>query len=84
MSPSFSIYGEAGYKVPTLKACFIESKTLQRDKLPANFVPSDGVVYKAVYDCRIPEAESFEAIISYQQHTYGNFAVVRVNKDKKK
>jgi len=79
--PTFAIHGTAGYKVPTLEACHIQRMTLSRANLPANICANDGQIYQAVYDCRIPEGvEEFEAIISFQQHTYGKFAVIRIAK----
>ena len=78
--PRFSIYKPfSNEKVDTLKHCFMTDAVLKRTELPANLCPKDGLVYTAVYDSRIPEGmEEIPVVISFQQHTYGRFAVIRV------
>jgi hypothetical protein len=66
--------------VDTIKHCFMANEILKRHDLPANICARDGLVYTAVYDSRIPEGlESIPVIISFQSHTYGRFAVIRVD-----
>lgn len=83
-TPSFSIFSSnTGEKVETLIHCFMETRTLERNSLPANICPADGIVYTCIYDTRIPEGvETFTAVISFQRHTFGNFAVIRIQKAK--
>lgn len=80
--PSFSIFKpNSTDKVETLEHCHIERITIHRHDLPAMLCANDGLVYQVVYDCRIPEnVKEFEAIVSFQQHTYGRFAIVRLAK----
>jgi hypothetical protein len=84
MTPSFSIYEpNSTDQVSTLKSCFIQRMQFKRNDLPAQLCGDDGLVYQVVYDCRVPEGMFFDGIISFQQHTYGKFAIVRVARDKK-
>jgi hypothetical protein len=80
--PRFSIFDMGtGEKVKTLKSCFIKRVFFTRDNIPSQILASDGLVYTAVYDCRIPDVTGkIEFIISFQQHTYGRFAIVRLAK----
>lgn len=82
MIPTFSIFkpGSESELVDTLKHCFIERRVLDSADLPANIVAKDGLVYQTIYDSRVPQGE-FEAIISFQRHTYGKFAIIRVAKE---
>lgn len=84
--PRFSIFKPYSQdKVDTLKHCFIKKMHLKRQDLPAQICADDGLVYQTVYDSRIPQGEdSFEVIISFQQHTYGRFAVIRVSDESKR
>ena len=80
--PRFSIFKPYSQdKVESLQHCFIVRTELERNSLPVNIVAKDGFVYQAVYDCRFPEnATKIRVIISFQQHTYGRFAVIRLEK----
>jgi hypothetical protein len=84
--PTFNIFKPCSQeKVETLKHCFMDRMHITRDKLPSQICARDGLVYLAVYDCRFPETDKpVEIIISFQQHTYGRFAVVRVAKGKRR
>lgn len=83
-TPTFSIYTDTGDKVQSLIDCHIARQKLSRNNLPAMICAADGIVYQAIYDCRIPEGvQEFEAIISFQKHTYGKFAIVRIAKEGK-
>lgn len=85
--PRFSIFKPYSQeKVDTLKACHMERMKLTRNDLPAMICAKDGLVYHAVYDSRIPQTTGeFEVVISFQQHTYGRYAVIRVvDKTKRK
>ena len=78
--PRFSILDFAtGEKVKTLKSCFLKRISFTRADIPSQILASDGLVYNAVYDCRIPDRPGkIEFIVSFQQHTYGRFAVIRL------
>ena len=80
--PRFSIFKPySKEKVETLQHCFMAEAVLKRDNLPATICADDGLVYNAHYDCRFPEGvEEVPVIISFQQHTYGRFAIIRVRK----
>lgn len=77
--PRFSIYDTSGKKVKTLIACFIQRIKFTRESVPSQILADDGLVYNAVYDCRIPNREGpIEFIVSFQKHTYGRFAIIRL------
>lgn len=82
-TPNFSIFipGSPNETVATLKHCFLERKILSATNLPANIVAQDGIVYQTVYDSKLPSNGDFECIISFQSHTYGKFAVIRLAKE---
>ncbi len=82
--PSFSIFLPfSNETVPTLKHCFLKNMTLDRADLPAQILADDGLVYTTVYDSRFPEnLNKFPVVISFQQHTYGRFAVIRIDSKK--
>ncbi len=76
---SFSIFDSSGKKVETLQSCFIKRANYKRDNLPSQILAGDGLVYNAVFDCRIPATDrDIEFIISFQKHTFGNFAIIRL------
>jgi hypothetical protein len=81
--PTFSIYlPNTDKDVPeTLKHCWLERKIMNSNSLPAIIVAGDGNAYTTVYDSRLPQDGDFEAIISFQNHTYGKFAIIRVAKE---
>jgi len=84
MTPSFSIFkpGTIAEPYPTLKHCFLERRILNKNDLPAIICARDGNVYQVAYDSKIPaSAEDFEVIISFQSHTYGNYAIVRLARE---
>lgn len=85
-TPSFSIYDPAtGKSVDTLQTCHIKRQKMSRNDLPAMICADDGHIYTAVYDGRFPAgAEEVEVIISFQVHSYGKFAVVRIAKPKRR
>lgn len=82
--PSFNIFKRPwdksdNTKIETLIHCHMAQLRVSRKNLPAMICARDGKVYTAVYDSRMPEGkEEIEIIISFQQHTYGRFAVIRV------
>jgi len=82
MIPTFSIFkpGSNAKQVDTLIHCFLKREIMNSNDLPAHIRAADGIVYKTIYDSRFPP-EEFEVIISFQRHTYGNFAVVRLAKE---
>lgn len=81
--PRFSIYKPfTTDKVETLIYCFMKRLTLKKESLPATILAEDGFVYTAVYDSRFPpEQDSYRVVISFQKHTYGRFAVIRLVQD---
>lgn len=83
MIPRFSIFKPySNEKVDTLKHCFIKRNKMKRNDLPSQICADDGLVYQAVYDSRIPQTEEFfDVVISFQEHSYGRFAIIRVAKD---
>lgn len=84
--PRFSIFKPySTEKVDTLKHCFLKSAEFTRDNLPATILADDGLVYTVAYDSRIPkDAQRIPVVISFQQHTYGRFAVVRIKNELKR
>ena len=82
MTPSFNIFkpGTKAEQVDTLIHCFLMREIMNSKNLPSHFRAPNGIVYQAVYDSRFP-AGDFEVIISFQKHTYGNFAIVRLAKE---
>lgn len=82
--PRFSIFKPYSTEtVESLKHCFLVNTYLDRESLPAMICAKDGLIYTAVYDSRIPaNLNRVPVIISFQQHTYGRFAVIRVDQKK--
>lgn len=79
--PTFSIYKDK-QRVDTLIHCFIERSLLSVDNPPAILRAKNGKNYQCVYDkFYLPQEPNapkvIEIIISFQSHTYGNFAVMR-------
>jgi hypothetical protein len=80
--PTFSIFADPLDKnnktlVASLKTCFIKNAKIDITNPPAAIKAGDGWVYTAVYDSRLPVAKEVDVIISFQQHTYGRFAIIR-------
>lgn len=85
--PSFRIFDEQNKKVATLEHCFIvESRVNKEDYLALkSFTPKGtGVTYKPVWDdsihlqiAELKGKEYLDVAISFQKHTYGNFAVIK-------
>ena len=84
--PRFSIYKPfSTERVESLIHCFIKNATLDRESLPATILAEDGLVYHAVYDSRIPaNMTKIPVVISFQKHTYGRYAVIRVVNEEKR
>jgi hypothetical protein len=79
--PSFSIYKSpnSNEKVETLTSCYFIRMDIDATNPPAVIKGNDGWVYTCVYDCRMPTGVTvIRAIVSFQQHTYGRFAVIRL------
>lgn len=84
--PTFTVYDRQGNKVDTLVHCFIETTLIDIDILSPVIKNINGHIYTAVYDNLVipPDTEKFlKVIISYQKHSYGNFAVIRNNRTKR-
>ena len=84
MTPTFSIFkpGTKAEQVETLKHCFLERRILNKHELPAMICAKDGNVYQTVYDSKLPiDSAEFEVIISFQSHTYGKYAIVRLTRE---
>jgi hypothetical protein len=77
--PRFSIFEPFSInKVPTLLHCFIKRSEIEVSNPPSIIKADDGYVYTAVYDCQLPRAKKCRVIISFQRHTYGKFAIIRL------
>jgi hypothetical protein len=79
--PTFSIYAD-GKKVPTIEHCFMERSLLSIKNPPATMRAKNGKNYQCVYDKfylskTMIEKDVIEIIISFQSHSYGEFAVIR-------
>ena len=79
VNPSFTVLDKNGVLLPSIKHCFIEHMLIPIANPPVTLRAKNGISYQAVYDSiRLPETgEYIKAIVSFQQHTYGNFAVIR-------
>jgi len=81
--PKFSIFRADGSKVPTLKKAFLVKEHISLKHFRHNsLILEDGtewemVVENAVEDGVFKNASAF-CIVSYQAHTHGNYAVVRL------
>ncbi len=79
--PPFSVLDKDGALLPTIKHCFIEHMLISVENPPATLKAKNGVIYQAVYDSVIVDPlskeENITVIVSFQGHTYGNFAVIR-------
>lgn len=82
--PRFSIYSEPGVIVESLKKCFLKTITLDLNNLLAVIKGDDGYTYTVVYDTRFPAGQR-KAIckVSFQHHSYGRFAIVRLEKNRR-
>lgn len=79
--PTFNILHK-GVRVETLIHCFLHRMPLKVQAImPHSVKAKNGEEYEIVWDFPLPESytESYttEVIISFQKHTYGNFAVIR-------
>lgn len=78
---TFTVNGPDGKLKPSIIHCFISHMLLDIDNPPATIRASNGQVYIAVYDNIMLPKDSkvthIKVIVSFQQHTDGNYAVVR-------
>lgn len=86
--PTFSVYKNQN-RVETLIHCFMERSLLSVDNPPATLRAKNGRIYQCVYDkfylATEPNAPKvIEIIISFQSHTYGDFAVMRTANSQEK
>lgn len=77
----FSVLDKDGALLPTIKHCFIEHMLISVKNPPPTLKAKNGMIYQAVYDSVIVDPvskeENITVIVSFQGHTYGNFAVIR-------
>lgn len=78
---TFTVNDIEGKLKPSIIHCFIANMLLDITNPPATVRASNGQVYIAVYDNLVlPKDENIthiKVIISFQQHTDGNFAIIR-------
>lgn len=70
----------SGEKVESLIHCFLERKILDlSDGIPVFITATGGQRYQCIYDnFYLPEdTTNCAVLISYQAHTYGNYAIIR-------
>lgn len=78
-TPAFQILDINGKPPESLIHCFLERSVISIINLPPKIKAKNGKIYKAVYD-NVSWKEGDELIkvfISFQQHSYGNFAIIR-------
>jgi len=77
--PSFTVMDTEGNLIPTIKHCFIQHMIIPLLVPPKTMRADNGHIYQCVYDSvRIKHGqETLKAIVSFQEHTYGRFAVIR-------
>lgn len=78
--PIWRVMDSSGKKPDTLIHCFIQRTILDLSNgVPDSLTAMNGTVYFTIYDSfNIPEDHTkIAVIISYQSHSYGNFAIVR-------
>ena len=78
--PTFNVL-ESGKRKETLIHCFLQRTTITYN--PAirltDILAKNGEVYTIVWDCSVPGSiQNMNVIISFQKHTYGNFAIIRL------
>ena len=77
--PTFSIL-ESGKRKETLIHCFLERvlQSVDPENLPLSVKAKNGEVYSIIWDFPLPKQKEYiHTIISFQKHTYGNYAIVR-------
>lgn len=78
MIPSFSVMSK-GKRVETLIHCFMSVQDIRYNPKDSAITARNGEMYIRIYDnvhWRFRE-QPFKALISFQKHTYGNFAIIR-------
>ena len=81
--PTFNIL-ENGKRKETLIHCFLERSSMDLDpeNLPTSVMAKNGEVYTIIWDFPKPMIKmNIHVIISFQKHTFGNFAIVRATHD---
>lgn len=84
-TPSFRIYDKNKHKVDTLRSCFICEKEFTLDQFrEIKYLTVRESPYTPVWDdtvfpdiCELQKEERLKCVISFQKHTYGNFAVIK-------
>lgn len=78
--PTFNVL-ESGKRKETLIHCFLQRTTVSSSLIHTahSIVAKNGETYSAVWDfVSYPmEKQEVSVIISFQKHTYGNFAIIR-------
>lgn len=85
---TFSLYTPSGQKVASLKKAFIRTTFLNLQHIARGFLTTeDGAKWNLVVDYPLQKAlysvEEVAAIISYQVHDHGFYAVAKLYKEKK-
>lgn len=82
---AFSIFKPySSDKVESLVHCFLKEISFKKENIPGFLVAEDGIAYSVIVEGKIPkDKDEFLAIVSFQKHTFGNFAIIR-NKNERK
>lgn len=78
--PTFKITGPDGKKLDTVKHCHLEVRFVLSTKIgaPDAIVDKQGFIYRPIWDSVHPTGkQTTEVLVSFQRHTYGNYAVIR-------
>ena|SRR5690606_1512863 len=82
MKPSFRIHRTDGSVVPSIKNAFVTKKTLSYEDIRRGYlILEDGTEWQLVMDSETSDKifrDKRACMVSFQAHSYGNFAVVRI------
>lgn len=82
--PTFAVFKD-NRKVDSLVHCFIKELAIQKDDyLNLKGIAVKGIHYTLVWDdsmfpdlCELKGKDTMQAVISFQKHTYGCFAIIK-------
>lgn len=77
--PTFNVL-ESGKRKESLIHCFLQRTTVYSGSIQniSNVVAKNGETYSVIWDFIAPvHNQDIPVIISFQKHTYGNFAIIR-------